>query len=190
MGIILKRVRASYVQIIEPKENLSGNEAYSCCVLIDKDDKANLALVDKAIQKAIAKGKATIWGGKKPSFRYQPLRDGDAELKSEERSGKEYENCCFFNPSILAAKGKPGVVDENLRPVIKADKVYSGCYVNIEVNPYPYKNSGNAGVGWGLQNVMFCEDGDRLDGRQSAENAFASLAPENADDIPDDDIPF
>ncbi len=68
-------------------------------------------------------------------------------------------------------------MDENLQPVMDNDKFYSGCYVHIQVNPYPYKNSGNSGVGWGLQNVMFVEDGDRLDGRRTADEAFASLAP-------------
>ena len=187
MGIILENVRVSYVAILEPKENLSGKEAYSCCVLIDKDDKANMDRVNKAVEKAIMKGKSTIWGGKKPSFRYDPVRDGDAELESGDRSGDEYKNHVFINPSMLASKGKPGVVDENLQPVMDIDKIYSGCFCHVEVNPFPFKNSGNTGIGWGLNNVMFVEDGDRLDGRRSAESAFANLAPQKPEEVDSED---
>jgi hypothetical protein len=178
MGIVLENVRVSYVNFLEPKESLNGELAYSCCVLIPKDDKANLARVEQAIEKAIVKGKSTKWGGKKPKFRYEPLRDGDTELESGDREGKEYEGHYFFNCTMKAKAGKPGVVDENCKPVMDSNKFYSGCYVHIEVNPYPYSNSGNSGIGWGLQNVMFVEDGDRLDGRRSATEAFESLAPQ------------
>lgn len=185
MGIILENVKVSYVQLLEPKENLSGNLAYSCCILVDKEDKSNLARIDAAIQKAIMKGKSSIWGGKKPSFRYQPKRDGDAELESGDREGDEYKNVFFINPSMQAKRGKPGVVDENLQPILDIDKIYSGCFCNVEVNPFPFKNSGNCGVGWGLNNVMFVEDGDRLDGRRSAASAFANLAPQTPEETGD-----
>ena len=184
--MILEKVRVSYVNFIEPQETLSGDLAYGCCVLIDKDDKENLARIKKAIDKAKEKGKSSKWGGKVPKFRNEPLRDGDQELKSGDRTGKEYENCYFFNCSMKANKGKPGLVTADLKPVMDGDTFYSGCYVNIDVNPYPFSFKGNSGIGWGLQNVMFVMDGDRLDGRQSATDAFASLAP----DIANDDTPF
>lgn len=188
MGVILENVRVSYVQIFEPKENLSGNDAYSLCALIDKDDKPNMDRINKAVEKAIMKGKSSIWGGKKPKFRYDPVRDGDAELESGDRTGDEHKNCFFINPSMLASKGKPGIVDENLHPVMNADKIYSGCYCNLEVNPFPFKNKGNCGIGWGLNNVMFVEDGDRLDGRRSAQSAFANLAPQTPEEAGEDNF--
>lgn len=186
--MILRKVRVSYVNFVEPKENLSGDLTYGCCVLINKDDKDNLARVNNAINNAIAKGKSTKWGGKKPKFRYEPLRDGDEELESGDREGNEYKGTRFFNCSLKAKFGKPGLVDENLQPVMDSEKFYSGCYVNIDVSPYPYKNSGNSGIGWGLNNVMFVMDGDRLDGRQTATDAFTNLAPQT--DEENEDVPF
>ncbi len=175
---ILENVRVSFVNVVEPAESLSGDLKYSVQIQIENDDKANLERANTAIEKAIIKGKATKWGGKKPKFRYEPLRDGNAELKSGDQTDKCYENVKFFSASKDPKYGKPGVVDENLQPIMDAGKIYSGCYCNVDVNPYPYDNSGNKGVGWGLSNIMFVEDGDRLDGQQSAQDAFASLAPE------------
>jgi hypothetical protein len=187
MGIVLENVRVSYISFMEPKENLNGELAYGCCVLISKEDKDNLARVEQAIDKAITKGMSSLWGGKKPKFRYEPLRDGDAEIASGDREGKEYAGHMFFNCAMKAKMGKPGLVDENCKPVMDQNKFYSGCYVHIEVNPFPYKNSGNSGVGWGLQNVMFAEDGDRLDGRRDPTDAFANLAPQNPEEQADAD---
>lgn len=179
---ILTNVRVSFVNVVEPAENLSGDLAYSCQIHIQKDDKVNLKTIRDAIEKATKKGMSSVWGGKKPKFKYEPLRDGDAELESGDQEDKVYKGIFFLSASKKAAKGKPGVVDENLKPVMDADKIYSGCYCNIDVNNYPYDQAGNKGIGWGLNNIMFVEDGDRLDGQQSAQDAFASLAPETPEE--------
>lgn len=189
MSIILENVRIAFVNIIEPAENLSGQLKYSVQVRIDKDDKSNVERVKDAIEKAIQKGKSTKWGGKKPVFKYEPLRDGDKEIENETQDDKTLAGHYFFSASKDPKYGRPGVVDENLRPVLDPDKFYSGCYVNIDVNPFPFDSGGNKGIGWGLGNVMFVEDGDRLDGQRSAQDAFSSLAPQSAEEI-EDDIPF
>lgn len=185
---ILEEVRVSFVNIVEPVANLSGDLKYSLQVHISKDDTANVKRAQELVDKAIAKGKATIWGGKVPKFRYQPLRDGDQELADGDQEAPCYKGVIFLNASS-SFKFKPGIVDENLQPVTDPDKIYSGCYCHVQLSAYPYKNSGNCGVGWGLQNVMFVSDGDRLDGRMDAKDAFASLAPETNNED-DNNTPF
>ncbi len=175
--MILENVRVSYVKFDEPEEDLNGDLAYGCCVLIDKKDKKNLARLDAEIKKQVEKGMTKKWGGKKPKFKNDPLRDGDEELESGDRVGSEYKGQMFFNCSMKAKRGKPGLVDANKQPVMEQGLFYSGCIVNIDVGGFPYSFKANNGIGWGLQNVMFVEDSDRLDGRQSAEDAFQSLAP-------------
>ena len=55
-------------------------------------------------------------------------------------------------------------------------RLYSGCYVNVDVNLYAYNHpKGGRGVGAGLNHIMLVREGDRLDGRVSAEEAFAGL---------------
>lgn len=165
----------SYPAIFEPKENQSGVLKYSCSLLVNKTDTKGVADLQAAVNKAIEKGKATIWKGKTPSFRYQPLRDGDAELASGDKDDKIYAGKVFLNCSMDPKKGRPGVVDRTGKPLMDQGDLYPGCIVRLDVNAFPYENSGNKGVGWGLNNVMVVRDGERLDGRAKAEDAFASV---------------
>lgn len=172
-------VRGSYVAVFEPKKNLSGVLKYSITLLIPKADTAAVADIQAAIDKAVEKGKETIWGGKVPKFRYEPMRDGDKELASGERTGKEWEGHFFVNAT---SDDPPGVVDRRGKPLLDQTALYSGCYVRADINAFPYKNSGNCGVGWGLNNLMLWSPGDRLDGRQNAEDAFAAYAVDDDDE--------
>jgi len=163
----------SYPAIFEPKENLSGVLKYSCSLLVDKGDVATVKALQAAISKAVEKGKSTIWGGKVPKFRYEPLRDGDAELASGDKEDLVYKNKYFLNCTSETA---PGVVDKFAKPLMNQNELYAGCIVRADINPFPYKNSGNSGVGWGLNNIMLLSDGERLDGKKNAEDAFADVA--------------
>jgi len=169
--------RISFPALFEPKANPSGALKYSCSLLIPKSDVAGDEAVKKAVDKAIEQGKEKLWKGKVPKFRYEPLRDGDAELASGEKTSKEYEGHYFLN---CAANTAPGVVGPDAKPLFDQGAIYAGCYVRADVNPYPYSNSGNHGVGWGLNNVMLVREGERLDGRQKAEDAFAGFTEPEA----------
>lgn len=176
-------VRISYPALFEPKANPSGAMKYSCSLLIDKADTKTVAEFRAAVDKAIELGKEKLWKGKIPKFRYEPMRDGDAELESGEKTGAEYKNCFFVNCSSDTA---PGVVGPDAKPLLDQGKLYAGCYVRADINPFPYSNSGNNGIGWGLNNIMLVREGERLDGRQSAESAFESFAQsatEHSDDL-------
>ena len=165
--------RISYPVLFEPKANPSGALKYSASILIPKTDKAGVKAFLDAIEKAKLVGKEKMWKGKIPPFRYLPLRDGDAELESGEKEGKEYKGMYFIN---AASNDPPGVVGSDAKPLMDQGDIFAGCYVRADVNPFPYDNSGNRGVGWGLNNVMLTKQGDRLDGRQKAEDAFATYA--------------
>lgn len=160
----------SYPAIYEPKANPSGAMKYSCSLLFDKGDTAGISELRTAIAKATAKGKETKWDGKLPKFRYLPLRDGDEELADGDKVDPVYKNKFFLNCSANTA---PGVVDLHGKPLMDQSKLYAGCVVRGDVNPFPYKRSGNSGIGWGLNNIMVVADGPRLDGRMGAEDAFA-----------------
>jgi hypothetical protein len=49
----------------------------------------------------------------------------------------------------------------------------------VDVGFFPFSRDGNRGIGCGLNNVMFVKEGERLDGRQSAEQAFAGMRVED-----------
>ena len=173
--MITSEMIISYPNIFEPAENPGGAMKYSCSALIDKTDKEGVAALQKAIAIAVDKGRGNIpsWKNKVPKFRYPALRDGDAELEDGTKTDPVYEGKYFFNCS---ANDAPGVVGPDAAPLMDQSKLYAGCIVRLDVNPFPYSNSGNNGVAWGLNNVMVVRDGKRLDGRQNAEDAFSKFA--------------
>lgn len=171
--MITGKVRFNWVAVAEPKETPSGDMKYQASIMIPKDDAATLKQIDDAIEQAIKKGLETGKLAKAhiPGLR-RPLRDGDAEHEQGER-GPEYKGMFFLNCS---SKNKPGVVGPDAKPLFDPDDFYSGCWGRADINFFPYSNTGNRGVGVGLNNVMKTKDDERLDGRRSAESAFSSFA--------------
>lgn len=90
---------------------------------------------------------------------------------SEVVAGKSYpEGSAFIAVRTSAGAPQPQIVslvpDENRKPtVIDAGKIYAGCIVKVSIDPFCYDTDGNKGVTFGLGNVQFIRDGERLDGR-------------------------
>lgn len=166
------KVRLSYAHLFEPHA-IEGNEPkYSVSVIIPKTDTETLKAIKEAVAEAKEQGKSK-WNGKIPANLKTPLRDGDAERPDDEA----YENSYFLNAN---SKNKPGVVDQNVQPILDATEVYSGCYARLTLNFYPYSASGNKGVAAGLGNVQKLADGDPLGGFARAEDDFEAV--ESAED--------
>lgn len=175
--------RFSFVNVFEPKEDLSGNLKYSAQLLIAKTDAKAIALIQKgieeAIQKGIEKGKITKAMASSNKFK-RPLRDGD----DSDNNNTSAQGHFFLNASN---KVQPGIVDNHCQPIMNTDEFYSGCYGLADVQFFAFNTSGNCGIGVSLQNVMKKRDGERLDGRQSAEQAFKDYAdPESATEAGDE----
>lgn len=82
----------------------------------------------------------------------------------------------------LSSKVKPGVVDQQVRPIEDETKIYPGCKVLVSMNAYAYgptrENPQIAkGVAFGLRNVQLI-DGTlpRLDNSTRPEDDFVPLA--------------
>lgn len=164
--VVTGKVRLSYVNVFEPRAAQPGQEPkYSLCVLIPKSDTATLNKLKAAIEAAKQAG-ANLWGGKVPAGLKLPLRDGDTERDSAEYKGHYFINC--------SSKQKPGVVDAAVNPILDQSEIYSGCYGRVSINFYAYNQSGNKGVGAGLQNVQKVADGEPLSGRSRAEDDFTA----------------
>ena len=176
--VVTGKVRLSYVNIFKARSfEAGGDEKYSVCVLIDKNDKTTLKKIAAAIEAAKKDGIANKWGGKLPAKLKMPLRDGDEERADE---AEEYEGMYFLNAN---SNQKPGIVDKNLNEILDSTEVYSGCYGRVSVNFYPYNFNGSKGIAVGLNNVQKLEDGEPLGAtRASAESDFADSRPDIADD--------
>lgn len=174
-------VRFSFVQVWEPKAMDDGDPKYSVQVVIPKDNKALIAAIEANIEKAkqlgITKGLYNRAATDNAAFR-TPLRDGDQEAAEKDDGSRDYlKGCMFFNASSSADR-QPAIVDRRGAPIMRRDDFYSGCYGIADINFYPFKY-GKGGVAAGLNSIMKREDGERLDGRLSTDQAFGQFIEED-----------
>lgn len=172
----------SFVNVWEPKSMAEGQAAkYSIQCLAPKENKELVsqikAAIDVAIKKGISKGLFTDAQAKSRNFK-RPLRDGDEYYAEEPKPARETCKGHFFVNAAAAADRQPAVVDNRAKPIMVRDEFYSGCFGYADLNFYPYKNSGSVGVAAGLNSVLKKKDGERLDGRQAPEQAFAGVIDE------------
>jgi len=169
------KVRLSYAHLFEAHAIEGNDPKFSVSIIISKNDKDTLTAIKEAVEQVKKDGVAK-WGGKVPPNLKTPLRDGDAERPDDEA----YVNSYFLNAS---SKNKPGVVDQNVHPVLDATEVYSGCYGRLTINFYPFSASGNKGVAAGLGNVQKLGEGEPLGGFTSAASDFESVDSAATDDF-------
>ncbi len=166
--VITGMVRFSYAHVFEPTSITEDAEKkYSVALIIPKSDTKTLGKIEDAIKAALEEGKGKF-GGKIPKKWKSPLRDGDEEREDDENYADSY----FINANSTS---KPGIVDENLDPIMDKEEFYSGCYGRASLNFYAFSVSGNQGVACGLNNLQKLKDGDRLSGKgATAEEDFGS----------------
>ena len=175
--VITGKVRASFVNVFEPKSINGSEPKYSCSLIIPKTDVDTLKKINAAIEEAKQNG-IPKWGGKVPPNLKLPLRDGDIDRPDDEAYADSY----FINATSQEA---PGVVDRKRVKITDPLAIYSGCYIRAAVNFYPFNANGNRGIACGLQNIQFWEDGEPLNGRVRAEDEFDSLDDEDNEDFLD-----
>lgn len=171
--VVTGRVRASYVNVFEPRRNeLSGKDEYSMMLLIPKSDTATVTALRAAFQAAIA----AKWGAKPPPALRLPLRDGDAEHPDED----PYVGHWFCN---VKSSQRPGVVDAQVQDVIDPVAFVSGDFCRVSVNAYAYDQKGNRGVALGLNNVQVLGRGEPLSSRARAQDDFGAVAETAEEDF-------
>ena len=164
IGTKERPVRFSYANVHHPVSVNGSDLKYSVSIIIPKSDKQTIKKIKDAIAKATQEDKDKF-GGKIPTNLKTPLRDGDVDREDDET----YADAYFINAN---SKVKPGIVDEDLNPIIEPSEFYSGCYGRVSLTFYGFNVNGNKGVAAGLQNIMKTSDGEPLGGRTSAEDDF------------------
>lgn len=175
--VVTGKVRLSYVHLFEPySPNEDSPEKYSCVILIPKSDKTTLKAIDEAVKNAAENGKDRIFNGKVPASLKTTLHDGDEEADLDRNP--EYAGHMYMS---VSSKTKPGIVDQQLNPILDASEVYSGCYARVSIGAFAYNVQGNRGVSFGLNHVQKAGDGDFLGGRSRAEDDFTALSDDEDD---------
>lgn len=177
--VVTGKVRLSYVHLFEPfSQNADQPEKYSCVLLIPKSDKTTLAALKRAHDAAAEAGKSRVFNGTVPKNLKSTLHDGDEEADLErnpEMAGHMY--------MTVSSRTKPGIVDQDVNPIIDSTEVYSGCYARVSINAFAYNTQGNRGISFGLNHVQKLGDGDYLGGRSKAEDDFEAYSEEDEDTL-------
>lgn len=165
--------RVSFPNVFKPKSNFEGQKpSYSIQMLFDKD--ADIEQMKKAAFDAGVKK----WGPDKkkwPKFRYPTFADGN------EKANKlaSHKDMVVVNARSME---KPGVIDKDYNEILEPAEFYAGCYARATLSVYAYEKLGNAGISFGLQNIMKIKDGKPLGGKKNAKDDFAEI------DLSDEDF--
>lgn len=172
MAITTGKVRASYVNIFQPRAQNGGEPKYSVTLLIPKNDTATINSIYAEMERAKQEGAQKVFGGNIPPVCKMPIYDGDGARPSGEPFGEE---CRGHLVMTASAKMQPSIVGLDMQNIINPAEVYSGCYIRANINFFAYNTNGNKGVGCGLNAVQKIEDGEPLTARVSAEEAFGGI---------------
>ena len=177
--VVTEEVRLSYAHLFEAWSNDPEIPAkFSATLLIPKSSKKTMAAIKAAIDAATIAGKSRFgdsWGKKGVKT---TLHDGDTEADLE--TNPEYEGHYYMS---VSSNTQPGIVDRAVNPILDSSEVYSGCFVRVSINAFPYNAKGNQGVSFGLNHVQKLRDGDYLGGRSRASDDFNALEDEDDDGV-------
>ena len=170
--VITEKIRISYAdQLYVPKPNDKGVLKFGCALLVPKSDTVTyqrLLAAGESVKRKANPGKDEAFYKAMP----RTIHDGDGvKPNSGEAYGPECKGHWVIN---VSANERPGIVDSGLSPMV--EKIFSGDYIRADLNAFWFETSGNKGVSFGINNVMFLERGERIDGRQDAASAFSAFA--------------
>ena len=175
--VITGKVSFSYVELLNPRNDLNGNSKYSVTALLPKSDIQTKQAIDTAITQAIEEGRNGKWNGVVPPVVPTPIHDGDGVRLDGSPFGDECRGCWVFTASTNAdpTRPRPEIVGPDLQPIMSATEIYSGMYGRLSITFAPYFSAGKKGIGCYLNNVQKLEDGEPLAGtKASASEDFGS----------------
>jgi len=171
------KVRLSYCNLFNPKVFDNGPPKYSVTLLIPKEDKTTINLINAAME--AAKASWTQKNGKKlPSNLKHTLHDGDGDRPNGGEFGVE---CKGHYVITVSTKDKPRLVNREKQDITDSTVIYSGCYAYAVINFYVFDNNGNKGVSAGLNGIMKLYDGEPLSGAVITDKDWGDFEDEDDD---------
>ena len=167
--VTLSGVRLSYPHLFQARAIQAGDDPkFGAAFLIPK---THPSVSD--ILAAIEAEKGAKWGASAPPAVKSTLYDGDTDPKHNTDSNNHGH---YILNASSSQDQPPTLVDTNLQKVINPTTFYAGCYVNADIGFYSYDKGVSKGIAAGLNGVQFAADGERIDGRPSAEDMFGAPA--------------
>lgn len=167
--LITPEFRAAFVRVFEPRETDKGDR-YEVVMIFDKGTDIT------ALKQAAAKAARDKWGDAAAKMKLEsPFTDGANKVDQE---GNLYDGFGPGQTCVTAwSKFAPGLVDENLQPIIDPTAFYSGCYARAQVRAFAWDYEGKKrGVSFSLDNLQKMKDGPALGfKRPKAEEVFSVI---------------
>lgn len=190
--LMLKNVRCSFLTLGEPEQYQGkGPFRWSSVFLVPTTDPQK-KLVDAVIE-AVAKEK---WGPKAASVLKAVLPDpkGCCWIDGERKEYDGYQGCFALSSHRQQDKGRPLVMDNDKSPIYQLDnsfypgkegRIYSGCFVNAQVEIWAQDNQQGKGIRCSLLGIQRFKDGDAFGGGSRPDsNEFEEVADgADADDL-------
>lgn len=206
-SIVTPYGRANWPKLAQP-DTFQGNKSWSIDILVEKDDarKADMQAYNQEVL-ACAKAKwpgvkgvttSRIRAAKDPTLVWAPIRDGDAEAKSQARKmdakGEDPSNINFRTAAMWIVRCKCAFKDKKPnggQPAtfigqedLPAERIYGGCYCRacVDLATYTGKvplvdDDGSdyeatyKGVRAQLKSVQFIKDGESFGGAATPASA-------------------
>jgi hypothetical protein len=173
----------SYPKLFKPElpynPKPSDVPVYSTAILFTKE--ATESFEWGALQAAVVECAKEKWGARAEAM----LRDKSIRVPFRtdlESKGYPSEYVVFLNAKANANSNRPApqIVGPDKRLLTDQKEIYPGVRARLSLGVYPYDNSGNKGISFGLRNVQKVGDGDRLDTYSSPEQDFGKPVDEPA----------
>ena len=159
--IVLKGI-IKFPNLFEARQiNGRGKPKYSAILILDPgtDWNALNATIQEALAEKFDRGLPQHWA--------YPVQDATEDGFPGQGLIKAYSN----------EEYPPQVVDQHLNKVLDKGAIFGGCLVNAYIRFYGYDESGNRGVGCGLNAVQIIDNVNvtRLDNRKDAAQVFQAI---------------
>lgn len=168
--LVTEEFRVSYAHMFKAQGMKGGAPKFSVTALVPKD--SNL----KPYQNAIRQAKINEFGPDKstwPTDLESPVTDGDLPKYADKEGYKGHWVIKFSSNE----DSKPGLVDENVKPIIDASRFYSGCYARAYVyaRVWTHEDTNRQGIHFILDHVQKLRDGKSFSGKKAVESVFAPV---------------
>lgn len=165
--LLTPEFRVSYPHVFKANSIKGSKPKFSVTMLFPKD--SDLSPIKNAIREA----KIAAYGPNKADWPEvdSPVTDGDKPKYADKEGYKGH----WAIKASTNEDQRPGVVDENVQPIVDPSKFYPGCYARAYVYAYCWEFAGKRGVGFILDHVQKLRDGKSFGGKKPADQVFTPV---------------
>lgn len=176
--IITPEFRVSYPHLFEAQApRPTDKKKFSITMLFDKNKTLVGTSPDRqprSLMDVIKFAKINVFGPNKedwPEDLLSPVSDGDAK-KYDKKEGHAGH---WVIKATSNADQKPGLVDENLKPILEPALFYPGCYARAYLYARVYEYMGKMGVHFIVDHVQKTRDGKSFSSKKAADMVFSPI---------------